>query len=377
MILGGGDVQTDAMIEERRRLDKERLQRIKDPKTRTMGIDTQALAAQVADKQAKKQEEAVRNLAYDNERLLLDQQLAYLEQERLRAERQKKVDVAEFRQTFQGKEKAREFDLSDKNALKKEEPARTGDDDPKLSVSGLQQFLGEDLSYAHRARIQQQEQRQWNDEQVAAKKAAKDAEGELADTYASRAMEIDSIKTQLETTAAAARKAQNVAVAEYQLAQAQAKRERERADQIAALQDNIEEIQNNLAGDLLTENPDVGRSYIAPNRLRPDHYKGMPPEQKEGILLEVEAQRAMKAEEAAAAKAAAADMDAFAESMRKMAQYTEAEVAYQRAQVRTQVMEENLKLAANQSASKAFLNTHVFKNSVDPSFFDQFGQTSR
>ena len=82
MILGGGDVQTDAMIEERRRLDKLRLQRIKDPKTRTMGINTEALAAQVAAKQAAKQEEVVRNLAYDNERLLLDQQLAYLEQAR-------------------------------------------------------------------------------------------------------------------------------------------------------------------------------------------------------------------------------------------------------------------------------------------------------
>ena len=77
MILGGGDA-TVGLIEERRRLDKLRLQRIKDPKTRTMGINTEALAAQVA----AKQEEVVRNLAYDNERLLLDQQLAYLEQAR-------------------------------------------------------------------------------------------------------------------------------------------------------------------------------------------------------------------------------------------------------------------------------------------------------
>ena len=80
MILGGGD-STVGLIEERRRLDKLRLQRIKDPKTRTMGINTEALAAQVA----AKQQEVVRNLAYDNERLLLDQQLAYLEQARAAA----------------------------------------------------------------------------------------------------------------------------------------------------------------------------------------------------------------------------------------------------------------------------------------------------
>ena len=250
-------------------------------------------------------------------------------------------------------------------------------------------------------------------------------------------MEIDAIKAQLESTAATGRKAQAVAVAEYQLAQARrhpsspppthtptphaqartpctlhtcfatptpsrrlrttrctprtpapstssalppaapppppahtahdahrtafaqasAKRERERADQVMTLQDNIEEIQNHLAsgpacstrhtpacqppcghscpcghpplqkpscllrarpsgpkrsaraawrpergcggalpaacptsptpapfdkpGDILTENAEVGRSYIAPNRLRPDHYKGMPIEQQQ------------------------------------------------------------------------------------------------
>ena len=201
--------------------------------------------------------------------------------------------------------------------------------------------------------------------------------GDLDKTYAARAMEIDSIKTQLETTAAAARKAQNVAVAEYQLAQAAAKRERERADQITNLQDSVEEIQNNLAGDLLTENPEVGRSYIAPNRLRPDHYKGMPAEQQQAILLEQEAQRTFKLEAKAMAKAEESQIDAYAESMRKMACYTEAEVQVSRAEMRTRVMEENLGIASSQSASKAFLKTQVYTNSVDPTFFDQFGQTAR
>lgn len=367
----------DAMIAERRRLDKERLERIKNPKVRTMGIDAQALAEQVAEKQAAKQKEIMRNLAYDNERLLLDQQLAYLEQERLRAERQKCADLTNFRQSFQGVETSREYDLNDPHALKNAEPCRLGDDDPKLSVSGLQRFVGEDLSYGHRVKTQQLEQRMWNEEQIAAKKALKDSEGDLSKTYADRAMEIDSIKTHLEKTAQATRKAQNVAVAEYQLAQAAAKRERERADQIATLQDNIEEIQNNLAGDILTENPEVGRSYIAPNRLRPDHYKGMPPEQKQAILLEQEAQRHMRSEMKARSKQEEAALDNYAESLRKMACYTEAEVAASRAEMRKRVMEENQRLSATQSASKAFLDAEVYTNSIEPSFYDQFGQTSR
>jgi len=187
--LGGGDPKTDAMIERRRALDKERLTRIKDPKTRTMGIDTDALAAQLADKQAAKASEKLRDLAYDNERLLLDQQLAYLEQERLRAERAKAVGVADYITTYQGKEKSREYDLSDPLALKKDEPARTGDDDPKVSVSGLQRFLGEDLSYAHRVKMQQQEQSSWNAQQIATKASMKGGAGDLDKTYAARAME--------------------------------------------------------------------------------------------------------------------------------------------------------------------------------------------
>ena len=139
----------------------------------------------------------------------------------------------------------------------------------------------------------------------------------------------------------------------------------------------MEEIQNNLAGDLLTENPEVGRSYIAPNRLRPDHYKGMPAEQQQAILLEQEAQRTAKLGAKAAAKMEDSQLDAYAESSRKMACYTEAEVQASRAEMRTRVMEENLGLASNQSASKAFLKTQVYTNSVDPIFFDQFGQTSR
>merc|ERR1712008_100318 len=69
--------------------------------------------------------------------------------------------------------------------------------------------------------------------------------------------------------------------------------------------------------------------------------------------------------------------DVYSESVRKMGQYTDAEVQAGRAEMRTRVMEENLQLAASQSASKSFLTSQVYKNSVDPSFFDQFGKTSR
>lgn len=52
-----------------------------------------------------------------------------------------------------------EFDLNDRSALKKEKPARVGDDDSRLGPSSLQTFDGEDLGIAERVQRQQQQQR--------------------------------------------------------------------------------------------------------------------------------------------------------------------------------------------------------------------------
>merc|ERR1719155_208963 len=166
----------------------------------------------------------------------------------------------------------------------------------------MQQFHGEDLGFAQRKKVQQEEIRQWVAQQAetkaqqSAEQAAKDA------AYAERALQIDQMKVDLEATARQARMQNNVAVAEYQLAQAAAKREREAAAQKAELQDNVEEIQRNLAGDLLTENPAVGRSFMAPNRVRPDHYKGMSPAEQAAILEAQAAQRTQNLATMAAAK---------------------------------------------------------------------------
>jgi hypothetical protein len=97
----------------------------------------------------------------------------------------------------------------------------------------------------------------------------------------------------------------------------------------------------------------------------------------QAIIREQAAQRELKLTMAQAEKDDDDAYDAYAESARKMGQYTDAEVQAARAEMRKRVMEENLKLAASQSASKSFLTTQVYKNSVDPSFFDNFGQTSR
>lgn len=374
---GAGDPKQDAAIAQRRALEAERLKRVKDPKLRTMGVDCEALAAQVTERHEMEAAEKALSQAYDQQRLLQDQQLAYLEQERLRAEKAKSCALEDFRATVQGKEMSREYDLNDPKSKLNDLPARVGDDDARMSASGLQQFHGEDLAYAERIKRQQSEMKAWCDESVRQKNEAKSKEAAADAAYAARAIEIDNYKTHLENTARQARTDTTVSLAEYQLAQAAAKRERERAQQVSELQDNIEEIQANLAGDILTENPAVGRSFIAANRVRPDHYKGMSPAEQQEVLNEQAAQRAQAAERAARAKAEEAAIDAQMEQMRKLGQYNDAQVAAMRAEVRKKVLEENQGLAASQYASKSYLDTKVFKNEIDASFFEQFNTSSR
>lgn len=374
---GPGDPKQERMIAVRRAMEAERLQRIKDPKSRIMGIDTNALDAQVAEKRAAAEAEQALEGAYDQQRLQQDAQLAYIEQERLRAERQKAAYLAQFNATQLGKEKSREYDLNDPRAKLIDLPARTGDDDARLSVSGMQQFHGEDLSYAQRVKVQQAELRAWCDDAVAAKRAAEAKERAMDDAFATRALQVDQMKTDLESTAKVGRAHTNVAVAEYNLAMAAAKRERELAAQKADLQDNVEEIQNQLRSDVLTENPLVGRSFLAPNRLRPDHYKGMAPEELAAIAATQEQQRQQAAAAKAAEKAEDLAADAMMEAARKAGAYQDAQVAAMRAEMKAKLMDENAALAKQQFAAKSFLTTNVFTNAIDASFFDQFGTTSR
>ena len=75
---GACDPKQEAAISQRRALEAERLKRVNDPKLRTMGIDCQAIATQIAEKEEATAADKALNMAYDQQRLLMDAQLAYL-----------------------------------------------------------------------------------------------------------------------------------------------------------------------------------------------------------------------------------------------------------------------------------------------------------
>jgi hypothetical protein len=87
-------------------------------------------------------------------------------------------EINSFRVNSQRPEFRREFDLNDPERLKKDIPARIGDEDPRCGVSSIQQFEGEDLSRPDRLKRQQEQMKFWTREVLQEQEAKRNAEKE-------------------------------------------------------------------------------------------------------------------------------------------------------------------------------------------------------
>ena len=133
---------SQAVIEKRRLLEKERHDRIFDPKTRQIGIDKAALDAQVQEKARLQQLEQQRDEFYASQALAMDQHALFLAGQSEIATRHVAKDVEQYRQKFQKKQARQEWDLSDPKRNINSLPARVADDDPRCGLASIQVWLG-------------------------------------------------------------------------------------------------------------------------------------------------------------------------------------------------------------------------------------------
>jgi hypothetical protein len=89
------------------------------------------------------------------------------------ARRHKLIEMNHFRENYQQASQRREFDLYDPLALQKDLPIRIGDDDPRIGVSSIQRFEGEDLAVKKRKELQKEQMRVWTEEQLYEKEMVK------------------------------------------------------------------------------------------------------------------------------------------------------------------------------------------------------------
>eukprot|EP00912_Choanoflagellata_sp_UC4_P000383 UC4_evm4s236 len=371
------DQKEAARIQLRREREEARKDRIFNSRTRTIGIDVPVIVAQAEERRIQN----ANSKNFDNliaQDLIRQDKIACILQKQQEEQRRQLANAtAEYRKTYQTPESRREFDINDPNSLKKEVPTRISDDDPRMTMSGMQKFQGEDLSNSQRIRLQKQQTNLWLTSQMEQKKIEAQRR-DLADKLQkAREDEVTYRALELESAANSTRAAMRVANANYNRALHAEKLEKERLRKAQEQEDNLTEMTNNIGGDLLTENPDQAKSMYGPGRVIPDRWKGMSPaevnEFRKGQLDQVKENMIRKKAESQQKQA----LDRQAHAVLKTALITEHNIAKQRREIARQQAEENKRLAEEQRARQAKLNKEVYVNHASLDFFTQFNTGTR
>jgi len=257
------------------REEKARRERFLDARTRTIGIDKAALDAQVAEKRRKAREEKEEEKAWaEFGGALVDLAAGH---ERALAER-KAAEDAELKATWRVQRDPSmraEFDLNDPDALKKDRPARDGDDDPTCGPSGMQVFDGEDLGKADRERASAAAVDAVLQEQLRLKKEQEEADADEDRRYAEFHDKLAAMLAEQEAGATQTKLVDKLRLQQENMAAAREKRLAAREAKRREDEEALAEIARMRADPMLSESRVLGVSAEGLHRVRRDHYKGM------------------------------------------------------------------------------------------------------
>jgi len=280
-------MMADASLRKKAQFNQERAERLKDPRQRLMGIDKSALDEQVKEKEALNKMEKERDAYFDKQAEFMDKHAQVLQREVDEVRRQRELETTKYRETYQRKDLGREWDLNDPNRIRKELPARVCDDDPRCGASSLQKFEGEDLDGKDRRIAQAQQQKAWAQQQLDEKQAKKWMEKDANRQYEDRSEEMAFRTWQIEQEVAAHRKQATCTTADFNRAMAEQKRKEKLQAKMRETQRNLEEIDNQLNSDMLTEK----EGALMGRTTQSTRFKGMTQDQVQDIAQTQRAQR--------------------------------------------------------------------------------------
>lgn len=376
-ILTPRDLKEIKKLERARQIDEERKARIFNARQRLIGVDIEALQKQVNEKKAREEnEKAEKKAEYMKEKHDVD----VVDTIQRVVERNKKLmldEINEFRRIYQRKEDRREYDLNDPDILKKSLPCRLGDDDPRLSISSVQKFEGEDSSANDRKRIKVEQQKHWLLQQIGEKRKQlqqkKQSETILLETIKSR----DERAKQLDKLEKDCRKEIELATVAYNQALAYEQATERRLREEMELENDQAEINNALTSDLLAENTAVAQSNLGLSKQIGAVYKGMSEEEKKEILKIQAAQREEIRANRETEKALEKYWVDFAEKMNQNIFYMDLQNAQRQREELKKLYECNALLSKEQKAHKEYLNKVVFTNKPTAEFYNQFNKSTR
>uniref|UniRef100_A0A6I8NRL0 RIB43A-like with coiled-coils protein 1 n=1 Tax=Ornithorhynchus anatinus TaxID=9258 RepID=A0A6I8NRL0_ORNAN len=367
-----------AAAEARRNQEKQRQSRIFNVRNRVIGVDVEALNSQVDERKRREAAERAREAAFGKRpRVHCDLVAQLLEREQAERAQRLARGIQEFRDQEQQPEGRREFDLNDPAGLQKALPARVGDDDPRCGPASLQLFAGEALSGPSQQRLQREQNRKDLVRQRAEQQRAEAEEKYAAILEDKKRIELDLRATHLAELEEACRRAKDLAVADFNRAQAAEVAEQRRLARQQEDDDNLAEIYNHLTGDVLTENPQAAQSKLAPHRVVPDRWKGMSPEQQAAIHHAQESQR----QDDRRRRQKERQLEAEWERQRQLGARAALELERQQRELARRLRRGqdlyNRQLAQEQRAHKEYLDKVVYTNQPTAQYHLQFNSSSR
>lgn len=371
------DYKEAAAIERRRLMEEQRKSRIFNAKTRTIGVDLQAIEQQVRDKKEQEDYERKRSEAFAADAVRNDKISQMLEKRQQQDVRSLNQAMNEFRYLHQQPDSRREFDLYDPDYLKKDKPARVSDDDPRCGIASLQKFDGEDLNNKARSKFQQEQLREWSTQQAREKEQARLNQEKADRLYELKMKELDQRAMELQKAEEDCKRAINMATTDYNQALANERNERERLKKQQEYDDNMTEIANHIFGDTLTENPAVAQSAFGPHRVIPDRWKGMSPQQLEQIRKEQERQRLEKERRDQENKLRDEEWERQANANARAGMLLEREMDRKQHDLNREFADENRRLAQEQDSHKQYLEKEVYTNPPTAAYFMQFNTSTR
>jgi len=353
----------------RRQTDMERRARIFDAKRRMIGVDKEALDAQVAQKQeaaATAKRDAKKG---DRDMLAIDKELKLIEIDKQRSRREQEVGCKEYSLQALNFQSRREYDLNDPHAKRKGAPARVGDFDPRCGASSMQKFSGEDLMKEERTR-QQRAAMVSTIEQQKFEKAILSTQGQ--EEYGVQVEEITALRNEIEANEVGLRKELQRKQYEDNLSQATANEDRRTAIARLNIDDNEKELNFHTGDTFLNEN---GSSHFN-NRVIRDAYKGSSREERVQVAAEQKDQRDEKSYIKAVDQHENRHFANTVESTRKQLVAMERDKQRRRRDMREQMAQDNLQLQQEQKSNTKHMNK-LYRNEFSPDFFEQFGTGCR
>ncbi|XP_004700280.1 RIB43A-like with coiled-coils protein 2 [Echinops telfairi] len=370
------DLAQDVGVAKRRHAELCRQKGLFNARSRLIGGDSEAWDVQLRDQKIKEATEKARQETFAAEMRQNDKIMCILENRERRDRRNLCRAINNFQQSSQLPESRREFDLSDPLALRKDLPARLSDNDARNSISGMQKFLGEDLNYHTRKKLQEEQNREWSLQQQREWKNARADHNSAEARHTHTRLQLDNTAQHLQMLEGGTRKALCAMVKEFNRNQALESAARRKREKQQEQEDNLAEITNLLRGDLLSENPRQAASSFGPHRVVPDRWKGMTQEQLAQIRLaqKQQIQEKLRLQEEERQR----NMDWDRQRVQK-ARATLLQERQQRRQLRElhrALDSSNRGLAGEQQLQKKEMN-EVFTNYPTGNYFSQFNTRSR